>query len=334
MSLFLEKQFVNLVSIKLPLFKRKSDALWNFRCVFCGDSQKNKIKARGYFYVKNNHVFYTCHNCNTTLSLVNFLKKFDVALYNQYQFERFKCDNPKEEITEPKKIEYLKIPNKKINLPTIKELNNEHFAKKYILNRKIPKEYHEKLYYAHDFSLFVKEQFPNTNKNLKQDKRIVIPFFNKEGDLLGVQGRALDNDSKTKYITIKNFENDIKLFGLDTIDLNKKIYVVEGPFDSMFLQNSIATMDSALYDICSHLTNNYQYVFIYDNEKRNSAICKNMLKTINLNLPIFIWPNNIKNKDINEVILSGYTNSEIQSIIDSNTFLGLEALLRFNNWKK
>lgn len=63
MSLIVDKKYINLVSPMLESFKWKTETLANCRCPICGDSKTNRTKARGYFYSKNNDMFYRCHNC-------------------------------------------------------------------------------------------------------------------------------------------------------------------------------------------------------------------------------------------------------------------------------
>ena len=43
-----------------------------------------------------------------------------------------------------------------------------------------------------------------------------------------------------RYITIMLDEDSPKVFGLDRVNETEPIYIVEGPFDSLFLDNSIA----------------------------------------------------------------------------------------------
>jgi hypothetical protein len=200
------------------------------------------------------------------------------------------------------------------------------------LKRKIPREHLKRIYLADNFKEFVLEMLPDYDKTLYNEQRIIFPFYDQDKKLLGFQGRAV-GESKIKYITVKMDEDFKKIYGLDRVDLTKRIYVVEGPIDSLFLQNSLATMDASLYNI-TLLLGNYDYVFIHDNEPRNSAITKQMAKTISHNKNIFIWPQNIVAKDINDWILTGTTPSEIQSIIDNNTFNDLRAKLEFDRWRK
>jgi len=333
MSLFIDKKFVSLVSPKLERFKQKSEYLWNCRCKICGDSSKNKIKARGYFYRRKSDIFYTCHNCGTSLSLGNFIKIIDPSLYREYQLERYKNESSGN-VAKPDFSMAREKPtfSTKINLPTISSLSDNHPARVYLTNRKIPADRLNDIYYAENFADFVQEIHPDYDKSVYKEQRIIFPFYDQNKNLLGFQGRAI-GDSKIKYITIKLSDDNLKVFGLDRVDFNKKVYVVEGPIDSMFLQNSVATMDASLYNV-SLLLGNHDYVFIHDNEPRNAAIVKHMEKTISHGKNIFIWPQGIEAKDINDYILTGATSSEIQSIIDRNTFEGLRAKLEFERWKK
>lgn len=333
--MYIDKKYVSLVSTKLERFKQKSEYLWNFRCPICGDSHKNKLKTRGYFYRRKSDLFFQCHNCGTSLSIGNFIKTVDPSLYREYQLERFKNESTgnvaKPDFTLAKTKPVFNV-KPKINLTSIGNLPVNHMAGQYLLSRKIPRDKLNDIYYASSFKDFVLELLPNYEKTLYDEPRIVFPFYDEQKNLIGFQGRAI-GDSKVKYITVKLDDDNKKVFGLDCVDFNKKIYVVEGPIDSLFLQNSLATMDAQLYNI-TLLLGNHDYVFIHDNEPRNPAIVKQMAKTISHGKNIFIWPQNVVAKDINDWILTGATPSEIQSIIDRNTFSDLRAKLEFERWKK
>lgn len=333
--LFIDKKYVSFISPKLDRFKQKGEYLWNFRCPICGDSSKNKYKARGYIYRRKDSLFFTCHNCGASMSFGNFLKLVDPHYHKEYKLDKYVSGNTKivDQSSSTDWTKIIPVFTKKINLPTINSLPDKHIAKAYILARKIPEKYHGSVYYAEDFAAFLDQCFPNHGNKIPQnEKRIVVPFYDEKNILLGIQARALSN-SAVRYITVKSDESYRKVFGLDTIDFTKRIYVVEGPFDSMFLDNSIALMDALLYRAIT-MVGDYDYVFIYDNENRNKEIVRNMLKTVDLGKKICVWPKNIKPKDINDMILSGYSASEIQAIIDANTFEGVRARLEIETWKK
>ena len=90
MPSYIDTKYVNILSSRLSLFKRKTNGLYNFRCPFCGDSQKSKTKARGYFYQRRTDLFFRCHNCGQSSTFSNFLKQFDGETYKEYALERYK----------------------------------------------------------------------------------------------------------------------------------------------------------------------------------------------------------------------------------------------------
>lgn len=330
---FIDSKYIGLVSVRLQKFSKKKEGLYTFRCPYCGDSVKNKNRTRGYIYkYKNDHNF-KCHNCGISRSFTNFLKDQDVCLHDQYVMERYKSGltgissntpNPKFQSSKPV---FLK---KDFDLPRITELNNEHPAKIYLENRQIPKDYLKKLYYCENF-----KKWTNTQKhifdNVENDEpRIIIPLKNK-GKIFGFQGRSLNKNSKVKYITVILDDSQPKIYGLDEIDYEKPVYVVEGPIDSMFLDNSIAMVGADL-DKNFFLSNpRTTFVMVYDNEKRNKQIVDRMEKAIDSKFSIVVWNKDILEKDINDMFLSGIN---VKKTIESNTYRGLEAKVKFTEWKK
>ncbi len=73
------------------------------------------------------------------------------------------------------------------------------------------------------------------------------------------------------------------------------------------------------------------YIYVYDNEPRNREIVNRIAKTINRGDKVVIWPTTINQKDINDMVLSG---QNIMNVLESNTYSGLKAKIKFNNWKK
>ena len=335
MSVFIDRSFLLQVSPKLQRFSKKKDDLYNFRCPLCGDSQKNKLKARGFVYRKKNDYFYMCHNCGVSTTFYNFLKEVDPNLLKEYQLERYKngTDNgnyPKPDFEEAKQ-EAPKF-RKALELPSIDSLPEAHYAKVYIQKRRIPQAFHSQLYYAEDFAAFI-QNLGIENTGLKEkDSRLVIPFYDKEKNLVALQGRAL-GESKLRYITIKLHEDNNKVYGLDRIDEDKLVYVVEGPIDSMFLDNAVATADSNLESITDVLDKS-KVVLVFDNEPRNKEIVNKMEHAIDNHFNVVIWPEFMEDKDINDMALSNFSPDEIQDIISKNTFVNLRAKAEFINWKK
>jgi transcription elongation factor Elf1 len=335
MSVFIDRAFLLRISPKLQRFTQKKEDLYNFRCPLCGDSQKNKTKSRGYVYRKKNDYFYMCHNCGASTSFYNFLDKVDPALTKEYALERYKNGDNNKSNHETPEFEEFKTAKPKfkesLGLPTIQSLPEAHFAKVYVQSRRIPETFYSQLYYAEDFAAFI--QSLGIEKELhKEDKRLVIPFYDKEKNLIAIQGRAL-GESKLRYITIKLHEDNHKFFGLDRIDEDKMIYVVEGPIDSMFLNNAVATADSNLESITS-IYDKSKVTLVFDNEPRNKEIVKKIDEAIEKHYNVVIWPEMIESKDINDMIMDGFSPDEIQDIISKYTFVNLRAKAELVNWKK
>jgi transcription elongation factor Elf1 len=327
---FIDVKYINLISSRLPKFKRIKPKLYNFRCPICGDSQKNKNKARGFLYQVKNNTNFKCHNCGISISFANFLKDLDPQTYKQYTFEKFKEGNTgKNFVTETPEDMFGKIRNTKptfkkkieIDLPSAFDVS---VSKHYLESRAILR---GKFYYAENFQEFVNTLKPGSFHNTKYgEQRIVIPLVRNE-KLIGLQGRALSTNP-IKYLTIMLDEDEPKIYGMDTIDKSLPVYVTEGPFDSTFIHNSIA-MCGADADVASWGVNNP--VWIYDNEPRNEQIIRRIEQTIDQGGTVVIWPSNIREKDINDMVLNGH---RVQEIVDKNTYKGLEAKLKFTTWKK
>lgn len=336
MSVFIDRKYLKLLSPKLNRFVQKKDDLFNFRCPFCGDSQKNQFKARGYIFRKKNQYFYKCQNCSVGHTMYNFINLLDGNMAKEYSLERYTNGDTAKTYEKPEFVFEKPVFEKKaklINLPKIIDLDMDHYASQYCIGRKIPQDTYDNLYYAEDFKEFVDEIFPEHGKELKEDDpRLILPFYDANGTLLAFQGRAL-RDSKIRYITIKMADDSIKIFGLNTVNKQEKVYVTEGPIDSLFLPNAVATADANLTNAVNYISKD-KLVLIFDNEPRNKDICKLMDKAIEEHFQICIWPEMMKEKDINEMVLSGFTTEELCDIIDKNTFVNLRAKFEFIQWKK
>ena len=335
MSVFIERSFLLRLSPRLDRFTKKKDDLYNFRCPICGDSQKNKSKCRGFVFRKKNDYFYMCHNCGVSTTFYNFLKQVDPTALQEYQLERYKSGTDNGNYPKPEFEEFkTEKPTfkKALKLPSIDSLPETHFAKNYVQQRRIPEAFLTQLYYAEDFKHFIKSLGIEKEGLHKEDKRLVIPFYDKEKNLVAIQGRSL-GESKLRYITLKLHDDNKKVYGLDRINEDELVYVVEGPIDSMFLKNAVATADSNLESITNVLDKS-KVVLVFDNEPRNKEIVAKMEHAIDNHFNVVIWPEFFEEKDVNEMVLSGFSPDEIQDIIDKYTFVNLRAKMEFVNWKK
>ncbi len=335
--LYIDKKYASILGGRLRNFKQKNDYLWNFSCPVCGDSSTNKLKARGYIYRAKSDLFVKCHNCGYGTNLGNLIKHVDQKLYDEYVLERYKAGatkyNDHKEVKLPESTPVLLEDNVLSSLKRIDLLEENHPAVKYVSNRKIPKDKWRHLYFAPKFKKFTNSVSPKFVEPIEgEHPRMIIPFFTKESKCFAFQARAY-GDEEPKYYTIKLDEDLEKIYGLERIDLSKKIYVVEGPIDSLFLPNAVA-VSGASFDtptIKSLLTN---AVIVMDNEPRNKEIVKQMGKYIEEGYSVCMFPDFVMEKDINEMILHGKTPGEILELINTNTFSSLEAKLRYGTWRK
>ena len=332
MSSYIDLKFINDLSGRLSQFKKKTDYLFNFRCPHCGDSQKSKTKARAYLYRVKNDMFFKCHNCGQGQNLANFIKFIDPKLYEQYLLERYKKSAP---ATPKPKFDFK--PTKFTNqtpiddLKSIRDLSEDHPAKLYCVNRKIPEKYFDKLFLSDKFMTLVNEVKPNTYKITKDHPRLIIPFYDTTGKVFAFQGRAFGKE-QPKYLTIKLDESKQKVYGLDKINFQKPIYITEGPIDSLFIDNCLAAGGADLF--LKNKIPNENITYIFDNEPRNKEIVKRMYKVIEQDFNVVIWPEDLQLKDVNDMIMSGLTKLELQDIISNNTYSKLSALTKLNYWKK
>lgn len=328
-----DMKYINLMSSRLERFAWKKNNLATCRCPMCGDSKRNQAKTRFFFYQVKTSFFVKCHNCSYSTTFSKFLETQANELYQEYRVERFlDSGGTTKKVEEPiLKMETPDFHSKNhilCNFPSIRDLEDSHYAKQYVKGRMIPEKYWNILYFAQKFS-DVANELEESEKH-PRDSRLVIPFFDQSGELFAIQGRALNPDSTLRYITIRDPESDLpKIYGLERYDASKKGYFIEGPIDSLFLENALAGA-GAFLNLTGIDPNNT--TFVYDNEPRNLEILKLMSEVIGLGRKICIWPENIQYKDVNEMVENGIEN--VQRIIDDNTFSGLTAQLKFTQWRK
>ena len=318
-----DSKYIGLVSSRLQKVKKVKNDLYNFRCPICGDSQKHKNKARGYFYVVKNNTNFKCHNCGASLSLNNFLKTIDTTLHKQYTLEKFKEGHTgKGFVVEAPKLEFKKpVFKTKLDLPKATE---NFYAKEYLEERKLNP---EKFYFTDKFKEWTNTKKQTFDSTYRDEPRIIIPMYDRGKNLIGFQGRSLTHNS-VKYITVMLNDDSPKLYGLETIDEEKPIYIVEGPFDSTFVENAVAMCGS---DVDIGSLGWGDYIWVLDNEPRNREIVNRISKLIDRGEKVVIWPSNITEKDINDMVLAGH---DVMSVLKLNTHSGLAAKIKFNTWKK
>lgn len=331
---YVDLHYANMLSSRLERFKivSRNPVKINFRCPVCGDSQKSRVKARGWLLERDNTFYFYCHNCGASQGFSYFLKNLDNIVYNEYIAEKFlkdvKTEKPKAEDNKfAIQTKFTKDPLKSIK--KISQLAHDHPIKKYISKRKIPSDQHYRLYFAPKFKTWINGIIPNKFPKFKNDEpRLIIPFLDENGKCFGVSARGFDPNSP-RYITIM-FEERPKIFGLDEVNFNEPYYIVEGAIDSFFLENAVAMAGAE--GNTNGVKNPENAIFVFDAEPRNKEIHKRMEKAIKSGYKICIWPNDVPGKDINEMILNGM--HDVEKVIEYNTYQGLQAELKFAAWRK
>ena len=325
-----------MLASRLQKFSKRDAFVYNFRCPYCDDSKKNKNKSRGYIYKKGTNLFYRCHNCGIGRTLSNLIKDIDPFLHKEYRLEILK-----EKIGETKEYKHNSVDEKlSVNEPKychldglikVSDLPNNHVIKQYVNKRLIPEDKLDRLYFVIRFMEWINTQIPGKfdEKQLKMDEpRLVIPFIDENGKVFAVTGRSFKKEG-IRYLTIKFDEDADKIYGLDHIDKSKKVYAFEGPIDSFFVDNSIAFGGSS-----GKIPDFDNLVVVLDNEPRNKEIIRLIEKLIDDGREVCIWPEYIKEKDVNDLICAGMSRDQVKTIIDENTCSGLTAKIKLSTYKK
>lgn len=327
---YLEQKYIHLVGNRLRNFRKIPNG-FRWSCPYCGDSQKDRTKARGYMLTSSGTYHYYCHNCNISTNFYGFLKDQFPEYLKEYNFEKFKKDQPVKK--EQYKIEALFDSQNELSLKykflRCDEIEDTHIAKSYLNSRKIPKEKYKDIYYTEDMNR-LKTVFTNYQDTVfYKEPRLIIPVYDKNKSLIAAICRDIQGKSKNKYITLKKNEDANIIYGIEKIDNSKTVYVLEGPIDSFFLENSIAVSGSNLKK-CSEILDKSKTVYIFDNQPRNKQILRNM-EILSDKHNVVIWPESIIQKDINEMYLADI---DFIKIIKENTYNGLNAKLQIAKWRK
>jgi len=345
MSLYVDVKYLNQIGGKLSLFKKKDQYTWNCRCPICGDSQTKKNKARGYFYRARNDLQYKCHNCDASMHFGTFLKDFDQNLYREYRLERYSLGenrkahaNPERDLKEQFDFTAAEslLPEKTLLdelLDRVDTLPADHEVRKFCAERKIPDYQLSRLYFIDDMRKIGQINPKMRDKITTAEPRLVIPFRDGAGRLLGVTCRALRGET-LRYIMVRIDEDAPQVFGLDEVNPLTTVYVVEGPIDSLFLYNAIAVGGTGFHRAGDLGIDRRRLTFVIDNQPRNREVVAVYKRIIDAGYNVFIWPDT-DSKDINDLVLeTGKNAREIGEMIDGRTFSGLRANVEFNNWKK
>lgn len=339
---YVEQEFADRVFSILSKYRRSTGSGFklNARCPICGDSKLDPNKARFWAYQNNDgSVRLHCFNHDYDQHISGYLKEYEPDMYREYLLEKrkeqtfFKKEEPKQGPSEKikavlPKIEKLEFCDRLDTLP------DNHPIVRYVSSRCIPRAKWNRLWFTMQWPALVNTVNPGTYKDEKNEPRLVIPIFNANKEIESMQGRALRKDAPQKYITIKAHEEATKIYGLDTVDPNKTVWITEGPIDSLFLDNAISiTGGSLALELVPFKENR---VWVMDNEPRKPDTIKRMKKLIDAGERIVFWDNSPwESKDINDMVKDeGASLEQISEYLNSNSAQGLIAKMRFAKYAK
>lgn len=337
LMLYDDVTYMERLSTSLDHCVRRGQYVWNFRCPICGDSERNSSKTRGYVYPSVDHLSYKCHNCGLSTSFYHLLKLVSPPLFSEYNLNRYRPQSSTgimRLLEKPSTPEVFDAVLDTLNL--VSTLPESHEAVRYLMSRRVPRHTWRYLYHADDFNGWLDHL--NLPKYILNDlgvhPRLILPILDQHGRVGSVSARAYPGTKaeKVKRYTKVTFDPSMpSVFGMDRVAFNKKIVVVEGQLDSLFLTNAVAVEGSTLdigwvRDIKSNV------ILVQDNEPRNKQIVSHLRGYIASGYQVTIFPIWVSGKDINEMILHGMSLDAINNMVHRYSFHGLEAEIRFSEW--
>lgn len=333
-----QRNYADIVGSRLDLFKIQTYSPYkaNFRCPICGDSGKNRFKRRGYFLEKDANIYFYCHNGCGGYQFDYFLKLYHPDLLSLYKYDilqEMKNGNKSQYFCE-EELEEVSIEEEKEE-PTYEwpflPLTKGNPLYGYLEKRMID---FDDVYYSDDFYRDVDTLIPGkVDPNGKKHTRIIFPLRKPDGDIFGFTARAIDSSDSPKYLTIKMDEDYPKIFGLNRLDKSEHAYVLEGPIDSLFVDNACALVGTDGNPL-SIFHSPDDFTMVLDNQPRSEQVIGKYKKYIQQGLNIVIWNTPVPGKDINELILNGWSRDDVAKYLKKHTYKGLKATIMLRNWAK
>lgn len=327
-----ESKYLNLVAHRLERFRQRGPYLWVFRCPVCGDSKKSRSKTRAYAYEIGGKLRFYCHNCSASMTVPKLIRTLDESLYLEY------C---REEMESPSRA-----PEKPVDKPThvarfdprgltpIKSLEASHPAVQYLISRRIPHARMGELFWASRFYEWASGIVPEKYDPRRPGGRIVIPFLGRDRLPTGFQGRSVDG-ADPKYVYIAPYPDKPLLYGLERVDLGREVLALEGPFDAMFLPNAVASGGGNIQRALEKAEIDPRTcVVVYDNESRNPHIVDGMVRAVKNKYRICVWPESVRHKDVNDMVLAGMGQQQVAQIIAASTVDGPAAIAAIGLWRR
>ena len=340
--LHIDKKYIAHISSRLSGFKWLKSNLAVCRCPVCGDSRTDKTKKRFYFYPSEDKQSYSikCWNCDHCSKFSTFLKQYYPEEYSEYSLECFEAKGvttPTVTVTTPKPVHQL--TKLKLDIPRICDLPTTHPGVQYVMGRMIPRDKWQYIHYTENFAEFAKKLDPS-KENLVPDCRLVLPCYTEDGQLIGVNSRALDKSTKEKYkylaVRADHTRSGRMYFGLERLKKDKTVFCLEGHIDQLFLNNAIACGNLGFIDPNELPIPQNQIIIAFDLEPRSPEMIKTLKKMLTAGYRVALLPHEFLEvgKDINDWIKAGITSDEIEFALEKYSYVGLAGLLELQRWSK
>lgn len=325
---FIQQQFVLRVGAQLPNFKQSKPQVWTFSHT-CESSHGKKLKSRANFFLHKNEYLVKCYHCGMSTHLSTFLQDNAPVLYSEYRLSEYREKSPL--IVAAEKANEIFIDANLNGLIPVTELPKSSTVLRTLERRCIPVSKYPLLYVAKNFYAWASRYKPEFKNSLDRSPRLVLPYFDIHGRVIGFTARTFAKDVEPRYIHLRIDKNCDFIYGTERINPRKTIYVFEGQIDSLFVENAVG-IGNANYAIPFVQAIKTNCIIVPDNDwKRNSQVAKQLKKAIKDNFKIAFIPDHVAGKDANDWCKNGYN---VKQLIDSNVKQGLSAMLDFALMKR
>jgi hypothetical protein len=352
MSTWIDEKYLRLISYRLRNFKQRGRDVYNWSCHSCGDSKTNSRRARAYAFLnKSGKLVWTCHNCSDGGGVSNLVKSIDEDLFREMLMEIFQESDRGRELKQRDHKDALFLEMASGSTPVFAEepppelnpydglepavyLSPDHPCHQLLTRRKIPAHCWPDIFHTDGFYAWAHRLVPEKYGDMRGDEpRLVLPFT--RGDrVIGFQGRSYGKTG-AKYISGVIDKDAPFLYGWNRLDGFGDVLAVEGPIDSMFLRNGLATGGGSIQaELSKSRIPKEVCIIVYDNEPRNKHVVKNMLRAANEGWRVCVWPPAFSEKDVNEMVMAGAAPEQVQEAITGNAHAGMSAELAINSWKR
>lgn len=345
-QLLAQLEFIQKLGLELDNFTQSTDRSFIFSHT-CETDRGKRTQRRANFFEHKNFMFFHCYHCSESSSFDSFLKKTNPSMFREYKFSLY---GKKKEPKPPKQVDVSPflatqspVAPPKIRPHILKDvimldtLDASHPIIKWVESRAIPHTMFSRLGYVEDFHTYFQEHDLKDRikkysgfKEEKKTPRIVIPYYDKDGNPFATTCRAIGSETpKYVYVFNEGIDKSHLIYGLWKLDVTRDFFVTEGQFDSMFLDNGIS-IGGANY--CKNeflLEHKKRVIIVPDNDwKTNKHIQKSLIDALEAGFRVSFLPSELPNaKDVNDIILSGAkTASELSKYLLAGHMRGLKAI--------